>query len=347
MGPPAAAEPAAAETTAAAKTAPAVAVVGVGKDYGGRPVLDGVSMEVAGNAVHGFLGPNGAGKSTTMAVVAGLVREARGRVLIHGEETPPARRCLHVGLLPESPPLYPHLRVLEHLRFARALFSVLARPDPRHLDHAVERCGLAPVLGRFVGTLSGGWRQRTAIAAALAHGPRVVMLDEPLSGLDPAAVVDVRRLVRELAEDRAVLLSSHRLAEVEELCDRVTIIDGGRVVEDGPIAEVGARARGRRGFVARVRRWDGARSRALLASPLVGGLKAREGRGDWSLELLAEAGDGGAGDGGAGDGGAGAADPAGGILAEVAGMDAGLFEFRERRAGLEEAFRGAVGGGRG
>jgi ABC-2 type transport system ATP-binding protein len=205
------------------------------KIYVDTPVVDGLSFHVPEGQILGFLGPNGAGKTTAMRMITAFLPPTAGRVVVAGVDldADPVGLRRNIGYLPENVPLYPELRVDEYLRF-RADIEGVARPDlPSRLDYVVERCMLAEVRRQVIGTLSKGYRQRVGLAGALIHKPQVLILDEPTVGLDPNQIIKVRELITELGRDHTVVLSTHILPEVEQVCERVFIIDHGRIVADG------------------------------------------------------------------------------------------------------------------
>ncbi|MGD2114351.1 MAG: ATP-binding cassette domain-containing protein [Acidobacteriota bacterium] len=203
--------------------------------YGPATAVDGISFAVGEREIVGMLGPNGAGKTTALRMVTGFLPPNEGRVNVAGydllEEPLAARREL--GYLPENVALYPEMRVEEYLGY-RAQLHGMARGDARAaLGETMERCLIADVRRKPIGTLSKGYRQRVGLAQAILHRPRVLVLDEPTVGLDPKQIIAIRELIRELGRERALLLSTHILPEVEILCDRVLIIDRGRIVGEG------------------------------------------------------------------------------------------------------------------
>lgn len=210
------------------------------KSYGATRAVDGLDLRVPRGSVFGLLGQNGAGKSTTLRCLLGLVKPSAGKVLLLGEAMPTRRLSVlsRVGALIEGPAFYPYLSGARNL----LLLGRLARPagvDEAAVRRALERVGLADRGGDPYRGYSTGMRQRLGIAAAILHDPELVVLDEPMSGLDPPAVVRIRQLIAELrAEGKTVLLSSHMLHEVELACDEVAIIEGGRVVAAGSVAEL-------------------------------------------------------------------------------------------------------------
>jgi len=210
------------------------------KRYGAQAAVSDVSFSVRQGEIVGFLGPNGAGKTTTMRVLTGFLPPSSGaaRVAGHDVVTQSSAARAALGYLPESAATYPEMRVSEYLAF-RARLEGVPRGDVRaRVGEAIERCLLGEVAGRRIENLSKGFRQRTALAGALVHQPPVLILDEPTIGLDPVQIIKIRETIRELGRDRAVLLSTHILPEVEAVCDRVLIIDRGRIVAEGTPAQL-------------------------------------------------------------------------------------------------------------
>ena len=216
----------------------------VTKTFGAQRAVDAVSFAV-GRGITGFLGPNGAGKSTTMRMITGYLEPTAGRIALGGDpvwpSTPAVRR--RIGYLAEHNPLYPEMYVREYLGFVAGVQGV-ARPRQR-IAELVERVGLTREVGKRIGQLSKGYRQRVGLAQALLHDPEVVILDEPTNGFDPNQLSEIRGVIRELGRSKVVLLSTHIMQEVQALCERVIIIDRGRVVADDPIARLGERIAGR------------------------------------------------------------------------------------------------------
>lgn len=205
--------------------------------FGQHTVVDDVSFTLHRGEVLGFLGPNGAGKTTTMNMLSGHLAPTSGKISIHGFDLQkhPARAKSHIGYLPENPPIYRELTVAEMLMFSARLHTVPRHTRKRAVDIAMQRCGLNGVSKQLVGTLSKGFKQRVGIAQAIIHDPAVVILDEPTAGLDPVQVREIRQLIRTLAAEQSVIISSHILPEVEFLCDRVQIINQGRLVFSGDL----------------------------------------------------------------------------------------------------------------
>ena len=202
------------------------------KAYGPVTAVDHVSFTVNKGEILGFLGPNGAGKTTTMRIITGYMPATAGTVLIDGldifTESLEARR--KIGYLPENPPLYLDMRVEAYLRFVAKLRSVPRAKVQSALDHVLQVCGLTDMAHRICGQLSKGYRQRVGLAQALIHDPPVLVLDEPTIGLDPRQIHEIRGLIHELSGNRTVVLSTHILPEVSQICDKVVIIADGHVV---------------------------------------------------------------------------------------------------------------------
>ena len=220
-----------------------ITVTDLSMHYGPVVALHKANFKVERGEVVGLLGPNGAGKSTTMKILTTYLYPTAGLATVGGEsvlDKPLAVRKL-IGYLPEVLPLYPEMEVRDYLDFVgRARGLPQARLKER-LEWVVERCGLRPMFRKLARELSKGYRQRVGLAQALIHDPQVVILDEPTSGLDPHQILEIRQLIRELAHDKTVLLSTHILQEIEAVADRIVIINSGRIVGDGTLEELRAR----------------------------------------------------------------------------------------------------------
>ncbi|MCU0972437.1 MAG: ABC transporter ATP-binding protein [Burkholderiales bacterium] len=225
------------------------------RSFAGRPVVRDVEIKVGRGEVLGFLGPNGAGKTTTMQMLTGNLSPGAGSISICGADLlmHPVAAKRHVGYLPETPPLYKELSVTEYLELAARLHRVGKQKVASAAANARERCGLATVGNRLIGTLSKGYQQRVGIAQAIVHEPDLMILDEPTVGLDPNQIREIRSLIRELGRGRGVILSTHILPEVETVCDRVQIMHEGSVVFSGTVEELRA-LRGGRALVVGLRR---------------------------------------------------------------------------------------------
>jgi ABC-2 type transport system ATP-binding protein len=233
-----------------------IEVEGLSKRYGDVVAVDAVSFSVDRGEVVGFLGPNGAGKTTTMRMLTGFVPPSDGTASIAGhdifEDSMGARRS--VGYLPETPPLYPEMRVADYVDYVASIKDLPRRSRPEAVDRALERCGLADVRARVIGTLSKGYRQRVGLAQAIVHDPPVLILDEPTVGLDPIQINEIRGLIADLASGDAqhtVVLSSHILAEVSAICRRIIMINEGRKTVDAPIEELTSEGRSLEALFAR------------------------------------------------------------------------------------------------
>jgi ABC-2 type transport system ATP-binding protein len=216
------------------------------KRYPTRLAVDDVTFSVRQGEIVGFLGPNGAGKTTTMRVLTGFLPPTSGAARVAGHDVvaePIAARSA-LGYLPESAALYTELRVREYLTFRARLEGVRGAEVKTRVGEALDTCLLGEVADRKIDNLSKGFRQRTALAGALVHRPPVLILDEPTIGLDPVQIIKIRETIRALARDRAVLLSTHILPEVEAVCDRILIIDKGRIVAEGTPSDLRAKLAG-------------------------------------------------------------------------------------------------------
>ena len=212
------------------------------KQYGNHPAVDDVSFTVADGQICGLLGPNGAGKSTIMNILTGYLSATSGQVTVAGhplpEEADAAKAC--VGYLPEQPPLYPEMTVQEYLTFAAELKGVKKAERKEQVCRAARRTGLEAVLPRLIRSLSKGYKQRVGIAQALLGSPRLIILDEPTVGLDPAQVIEIRKLIRELGRAHTVILSSHILSEVQAVCQQILILSKGHLAAAGSLEELTA-----------------------------------------------------------------------------------------------------------
>ena len=212
------------------------------KAYGNFVAVKGISFKAERGQILGFLGPNGAGKTTTMRIITGFMPASEGTVEIDGLDifanSLEARR--RIGYLPETPPLYSDMRVEGYLRFVAKLRGVRRMAVDGAIEHVLEVCGLTDMVHRICGQLSKGYRQRVGLAQALIHNPPVLVLDEPTIGLDPRQIHEIRELIRGLAGERTIVLSTHILPEVSQICDKVVIINEGRVVLEEQIKEMPA-----------------------------------------------------------------------------------------------------------
>lgn len=226
-----------------------IEVKGLIKTYGAKRAVDGVTFTVKRGDILGFLGPNGAGKSTTMKVITGFLRPDAGTATVDGIDvgTNPVAVKQKIGYLPESAPAYPEMTVEEFLSFIAEVRGYRDVESKRtHVDRAIALTHLAPVRKQTIETLSKGFKQRVGFAQALLHDPPTLVLDEPTDGLDPNQKNEVRALIKGMAVEKAVILSTHILEEVDAICTRVIIISQGRVVVDETPAQLRARQPGAR-----------------------------------------------------------------------------------------------------
>ena len=206
----------------------AIQIAHINKSFGSQRVLQDVNVTIPAGQVLGLLGPNGAGKSTLMKIMIGLWRADSGEVQV------PER----IGYLPENNPLYEEMYVVEYLRFMAHMTGIKPSAISRQTDELIERVGLTPERHKHIRELSKGYRQRVGLAQALLGDPQLLILDEPTTGLDPNQLVEIRALIRELGKERTVILSTHIMQEVREMCDRVVILDHGQIKADMPMNEI-------------------------------------------------------------------------------------------------------------
>jgi len=230
-----------------------IQVNGLTKDYGARRAIDNLTFDAEQGEIVGFLGPNGAGKTTTMRILTGYMPPTDGTAVVAGydvvEESMEVRR--RVGYLPETVPLYDDMTAIDYLKFMADLRRI---PDPEERAYeTLEGVNLTERADSYIGTFSKGMRQRVGLAQALIHRPEVLILDEPTIGLDPAQVVEMRNVIREIGKDRTVLLSTHILSEAQQICDRVLIINRGQIVTEDTPENLQSRLVGAQRVVLRVR----------------------------------------------------------------------------------------------
>lgn len=323
---------------------------GLWKVFGAFAAVRGVSFGVPKGQIVGFLGPNGAGKTTTIRILTGFFAPSAGSARVDGfdcvEQSHQVRR--RIGYLPESAPLYREMRAEEFLDYRGRLFGMARRPRRQAIDRVVEQCWLREVRRKRIGQLSKGYRQRVGLASALLHDPPVLILDEPTSGLDPTQIMETGRLLRELAGERTLLLSSHILPQVEQTCDRILVIARGRVVVDGTPSELRASAADGATIVVEAHPGEGATIESLVAAARAAGAPPAGGGGS------------GGGSGGEGVGmvvaeslpdgwvrlriepGQGAGDLRAAVSAQLHRAGASLRELRTDNATLEAVFAGAI-----
>src|SRR5689334_4534158 len=223
-----------------------ISVEGLSKRYARTVAVDNISFEVEKGQIVGFLGPNGAGKTTTMRVLTCFLPPSAGAVTVAGFDVleHPMEVKKRIGYLPETPPVYPEMEVIEYLKFVGKLKGIPSSDVNRRVDEVMERCAVADVRTKLIGKLSKGYRQRVGLAQAIIHNPDVLILDEPTSGLDPKQIIETRELIRSLAGDHTIILSTHILSEVEHSCERVIIISKGKLAAIDSVANLTNRLRG-------------------------------------------------------------------------------------------------------
>ncbi len=224
-----------------------IVVQNITKKFGVQKAVDNVSFTVKTGEIVGFLGPNGAGKTTTMKAITCFFMPNEGDITVGGYSIRdnPEEIKKNIGYLPENNPLYKEMPVIDYLRFVAEIQGI---PDSKIRDRILEMvntCGLEGEKHKKISELSKGYQQRVGLAQALIHNPRVLVLDEPTSGLDPNQIIEIRDLIREIGQEKTVILSSHILAEVEATCDRIVIINKGRIVADGTSADLRKQSQGR------------------------------------------------------------------------------------------------------
>jgi ABC-2 type transport system ATP-binding protein len=216
------------------------------KRYARTVAVDGISFEVAKGQIVGFLGPNGAGKTTTMRMLTCFLPPSSGTASVAGIDVleKPLEVKRRIGYLPETPPIYPEMETTEYLEFVGRLKGLSGSELQKRIDYVCERCAIADVKNKLLGKLSKGYRQRVGLAQAIIHNPDVLILDEPTAGLDPKQINETRDLIKSLAGDHTIILSTHILPEVEQTCEQVIIINKGKLVATDSVRNLQARARG-------------------------------------------------------------------------------------------------------
>jgi gliding motility-associated transport system ATP-binding protein len=236
-----------------------IKVEGLTKRYARTVAVDNISFEVEKGQIVGFLGPNGAGKTTTMRVLTCFLPPTEGTANVAGFDVleNPHEVKKRIGYLPETPPLYPEMEVSEYLDFVGQLKGIPSADIKRRVDEVEDRCALGDVRSKLIAKLSKGYRQRVGIAQAIIHNPDVLILDEPTSGLDPKQIIEIRTLLKALAGDHTIILSTHILSEVEQSCERVIIISQGKLVAIDSVSNLTNRLRGSEAVALEVESPDG------------------------------------------------------------------------------------------
>ncbi len=261
----------------------AIVVDSLTKNYRLQKAVNDISFKVDTGEVVGFLGPNGAGKSTTMKMISCFMAPTNGNVTVEGasilSESGTVKK--KIGYLPENNPLYLDMPVVEYLRFSAEIQGVSKNDIPERISEMIDRCGLEAEKHKNIGELSKGYRQRVGLAQAMIHDPEVLILDEPTTGLDPNQIVEIRKLIKELGKEKTVILSSHILSEVEATCDRILIINKGRIVADGSSETLRQQAQGQELLTVHIDTTKGDIGKALLELKSVETVKEVEGKTNW------------------------------------------------------------------
>jgi ABC-2 type transport system ATP-binding protein len=295
------------------------------KRYGPVTAVDDVSFRAERGEILGFLGPNGAGKTTTMRVLTGYMPPTDGKALVAGYDVmdQPIEAKRRTGYLPETPPLYPDMTVRDYLDFCARIKGVPRSQRKSRVDTVMGRTRIADMAARHCGKLSKGYRQRVGLAQALLHNPDVLILDEPTAGLDPKQIIETRQLIKELGGDHTVVLSTHILPEVSQTCNRVVIINKGRVVAVDSPDNLTSRLRGSETMYLQVDALGADATEALQRVPGVTGVRVAETRGDLiGYEVQSETG----------------RDVRRDLSASIVTHGWGLLELRPMRMSLEEIF---------
>jgi ABC-2 type transport system ATP-binding protein len=237
-----------------------ITVKNLSKRYARTVAVDGISFDVAKGQIVGFLGPNGAGKTTTMRILTCFLPPSNGSATVAGFDVleQPLEVKKRIGYLPESPPIYPEMETDEYLKFVGQLKGLSGADLQKRVDYVAERCAIADVRKKLLGKLSKGYRQRVGLAQAIIHNPDVLILDEPTAGLDPKQINETRELIKGLAGDHTIILSTHILSEVEQTCEQVIIINKGKLVATDSVRNLQARARGEESVLLEVAGRNGA-----------------------------------------------------------------------------------------
>ena len=237
-----------------------IKVEGLTKRYARTVAVDNISFEVGKGKIIGFLGPNGAGKTTTMRVLTCYLPPTDGTASVAGFDVmkQPLEVKRRIGYLPEAPPLYPEMEVVEYLDFVARIKGIPRSEIKQRVDNVIQRCAIGDVRTKLLGKLSKGYRQRVGLAQAIIHNPDVLVLDEPTAGLDPKQIIETRQLIKSLAGDHTIILSTHILPEVEQTCQEVIIINRGKLVATDSVENLTRRLRGSEAVAVEVESRDAA-----------------------------------------------------------------------------------------
>lgn len=255
------------------------------KRYGERTAVQDISFEIKRGEIVGFLGPNGAGKSTTMKIITGFMPTTEGSVKVAGFDVfrEPLQVKSNIGYLPETPPLYPEMKVADYLDFAARIHGLEKKQIQSSVDLALQKTNLGDVRHRLIRNLSKGFQQRVGLAQALVHNPQVLVLDEPTVGLDPKQIIEIRELIKSLGGDHTVILSSHILPEVTATCERIIVINRGKIVAEDTIEGLSRKMKGGLIYSMEVKNPNERASAAIRAIEGVKSLSTVGGK--WVIEL--------------------------------------------------------------
>lgn len=260
-----------------------IVVENLTKKYGVQKAVNDISFEINTGEVVGFLGPNGAGKSTTMKMITCFMAPTSGNVTLDGKSILNDQELVKqkIGYLPENNPLYLDMPIVDYLRFSAEIQGVAKSEIPSRISEMIDRCGLNAEKHKDIGQLSKGYRQRVGLAQAMIHDPEVLILDEPTTGLDPNQIVEIRKLIKDLGKEKTVILSSHILSEVEATCDRILIINKGRIVADGSADTLRHQAQGKELLTIHIEVDKGDINKELLGLKSVETVNPIEGKENW------------------------------------------------------------------
>ena len=260
-----------------------VVVENLTKKYGAQKAVNDISFEINTGEVVGFLGPNGAGKSTTMKMITCFMAPTTGDVNVEGSSIHADSESVRkkIGYLPENNPLYLDMPIVDYLRFSAEIQGVDKKDISSRISDMIERCGLTAEKHKNINELSKGYRQRVGLAQAMIHDPEVLILDEPTTGLDPNQIVEIRKLIKDLGKEKTVILSSHILSEVEATCDRILIINKGRIVADGSAEMLRQQSQGQELLTIHIEAGKGDVKKELLGLKSVETVKEVEDKNDW------------------------------------------------------------------
>lgn len=239
------------------------------KSYGAQKAVDHISFEVKTGEILGFLGPNGAGKTTTMKMITNYLEPDSGQIILDGDSVDSGKHRKNIGYLPEHNPLYEEMPLMDYLGFCAEIQGIPSTQILDRIHHMIKLCGLDLEKHKKINELSKGYRQRVGLAQAMIHDPAVLILDEPTTGLDPNQIVEIRDLIRRLGREKTVILSTHILPEVEATCDRILIINRGKIVADGTADTLRKQSQGQQILRLKIENFDPAVHEAILNLPSV------------------------------------------------------------------------------